>query len=711
MAGRDLFATQPQQQVGRNLFAERDFGDVAAGMSPQELSVARSKPDAMGAYLRQQAEQPLPGETEEETFKRQYGGLPTERPETGEGVARAALQGGTFGFGDEIVAGGTAALDALLRSEDFGEAYDVRRSQERGKLEQFREDEPVAAYGAEIAGAIPTAVAPWLNVARGGNLLRGVGTGSLQGGIYGFGAGEGEPIEQAKSAAIGAGVGGSVGALAVPVAGIARRLANKMATGRAAKEAGLTGDQYQILNRAMQADDSFTGAGAQRLEAAGPEAMLADTGSGAQRILDSAITESPPAARMANEAVENRVTVASQKLTQALDDTLGAPQGVRTSAKGIAQETSAARSDAYKAAYSTAIDYAAETGRNIEEALKRIPPRIMNNAVEKANEAMHAVGVRNQQILASVADDGTVAFTELPNVQQLDFIKRSLGEMGAAAVDQFGRPTADGRMLTTLARNIKTATSKAVPQYAEAVRLGGDKIERDNALRMGYQLLSARTTRESVKDITEGMSVEARQAAAQGVRSSIDDALANVKMAMTDANMDAREAFKLLKDMSSRASREKMAMILDPADADVLFKQLDESTKAFELRAAVARNSATAMRQATKQGVKDIVEGGPLAAFREGEVIGTPKEIWKAIMGRSPEAKQQVSDEVYMGLVKALTGPRGKEARAALEHLQTVQPLIEQGTGRARNLSAQLMGRNVPVTGRLSADLQKRNNR
>ena len=206
------------------------------------------------------------------------------------------------------------------------------------------------------------------------------------------------------------------------------------------------------------------------------------------------------------------------------------------------------------------------------------------------------------------------------------------------------------------------------------------------------------------------MSKESRQAAAQGLRSYIDEALAQVKMAMTDTNMDAREAFKLIKDMSSRANREKVGMILGPDDAGALF---NESAKAFELRASVARNSATAQRQATQQGVKDVVEGGAWNALKQGDVVESPKKMIAAILGRSPEAKQQISDEVYIALVKALTGPRGAQARAMLEHLQTVQPLIAEKVGGARNLAASLMARNVPVTapaaGRLSEELQRRN--
>ena len=464
----------------------------------------------------------------------------------------------------------------------------------------------------------------------------------------------------------------------------------------------MSGDQYNIVMRAMSADDALTGAGQQRLLAAGDDAMLADSGSGAQRLIDAAMVESPPAARMATAAIEGRATDASHKLTGVLDDQLGAPQGLNSAARDIAQNTKAARGDAYDAAYSRPIDYSSGAGRNIEAALDRVPNRVLDTAIKTANERMTAKGLQNQQILVNVAEDGTVSFREMPNVRQLDQIKRVLGEMGAEGIDQFGRQTSDGNMYSTLARSIKRATADAVPEYSAAVRLGGDKIERDLALRLGSDLLSKRTTREAVRDAAEDMSDDARAEAARGLRSYIDEKLANVQAAMTDTNLDAREAWTLVKDMSSRANREKIQTLLGDDASQAIFSQLDESMKAFELRAAVAKNSATAVRQSTAQGVKDVVEGGVINRVREGQPLQTGKGMVAAILGRSPEAKQKISDELYMGMVEALTGPRGNEALKALEHLQTVQPLIDQGTGKVMDIVSALMSRNAPVSSQMN---------
>ena len=138
-----------------------NFPAKAAGMTQRGIAEARSKDDAFGNYLRQQAMKPKPGETEEQRFRRLYGSSgETSPPSRLEGIARAGLQGMTFGAGDEIVAAGAAALDPVIKGSGgtLDERYGNYLSREREKIGQFRESNPIAAYGSEIAGAIPTAV-------------------------------------------------------------------------------------------------------------------------------------------------------------------------------------------------------------------------------------------------------------------------------------------------------------------------------------------------------------------------------------------------------------------------------------------------------------------------------------------------------------------------------------------------------------------------
>ena len=126
-------------------------------------------------------------------------------------MARAGFQGLTFGAGDEITARASAAIDGL----DYGSELD----RERGMLDTFREESPLAAYGSEIAGAMAVPVGA---VAKGGGLgmraILSALSGAGQGAAYGFNTGEGGLENRIQNMAVPAAIGGVIGG-AIPVAG------------------------------------------------------------------------------------------------------------------------------------------------------------------------------------------------------------------------------------------------------------------------------------------------------------------------------------------------------------------------------------------------------------------------------------------------------------------------------------------------------------
>lgn len=215
---------------------EQDLmGAVAGQMDPQDLSVARSKNDAFGEFLRTQAKQPREGETAEDRSKRLYGSSGYEREEigAGQGMARAAVQGLTFGAGDEIVAGGAAGLETLFHGGKFGDNYQAYLDKERGRIDRFRDESPVMAYGSEIAGAVPTAMMPMGQLGRvaqsgslGARVAAGGAIGAGQGAAYGFNAGEGGFGNRVRDAGTGGVVGGGFGMAAPVVAQGAKNLAS-----------------------------------------------------------------------------------------------------------------------------------------------------------------------------------------------------------------------------------------------------------------------------------------------------------------------------------------------------------------------------------------------------------------------------------------------------------------------------------------------------
>lgn len=253
----------------KNMGGQEDFATKAAGLSPTDLGVARSKNDAFGNYLREQAKVPKPGETPEQTDARLYGSLGYKGPGYLEGLARSYLQGSTSAGGDETVAGIAATLDPLRSGGGMGgtraERYDAYLANERARLGQFREAYPASAIASEVVGAIPTALmlpmgAPAATL--GGRVVAGGLAGGLQGMTYGALAGEG-PEGRVRSAEQGLAVGGATGA-ALPVLGAGfERLADRFAANKFAADAPTTAALKAAKNAAYDSADAIAPAPSQ----------------------------------------------------------------------------------------------------------------------------------------------------------------------------------------------------------------------------------------------------------------------------------------------------------------------------------------------------------------------------------------------------------------------------------------------------------------
>lgn len=179
------------------------------------------------------------------------------------GVLDSFTQGAAFGFGDEMVAAEAALLGRTPEgawfdySQTMGERYNRALEAERAQNRQFKEDRPVTAATAEIAGGVASPAA---------KPLAGLGAfkgGAVAGGLYGVGSAEGE--DRLTGGLAGAVVGGVAGK-ALELAGrpvgriIGERLGIKPTTGVAtlnerqarAREFGVELTRGQALQDPLQ---------------------------------------------------------------------------------------------------------------------------------------------------------------------------------------------------------------------------------------------------------------------------------------------------------------------------------------------------------------------------------------------------------------------------------------------------------------------------
>ena len=571
----------------------------------------------------------------------------------------------------------------------------------------------IAATPARVAAAlVPSTSARMLP-----SVARAAGTGGLLGATEGaiYGAGQGEGAGRLETAGTGAVIGGLLGgalggaaplvaAGAENVAGIFRR----SDVAKIASDLGISREAATVIKNTFDQGGDIAAARA-AIQRAGSEGMLADAGFAAQALLDASAATGGRAGQIALEAVESRMTRTGEALDATLDATLGtAPLGPRTAVNAIAERTGPAREVAYTAAYQTPINYAAPQGVKIEEVLSRVAPDDLIAGIVEANKEMRSRGMVNQQIMAVLDADGNVDFLrEMPNVQQLDEIKKALQKIAYDNTDDFGRLTGTGQRYARLAGELRDAVADAVPDYRTAVSIGGDKLAEERAFMLGRDLLSARTEIEDIGfELGKKPSAAQVEAAKSGLRSYIAKVLGDVRAVPSDMNLDAREVVKAVTDMSSSNARAKIRALMG-AEADALLKQVDEAAQSAVVRTAMATNSKTAIRGNIKQTVEELTTPGILGQAMAGDPINTSKSLIQAITGQTEEFTAQQRQRIFEDIARALTEKKGKTALSALNYLEQAmrgQPLTAaQNEFLARQIAGTTMIAGVPAAQEVTA--------
>jgi hypothetical protein len=580
---------------------------------------------------------------------------------------------------------------------------------------------------ASTAGGLTTATMALSPVLRAAPALFGVGEGGLTAGKVAAGAGTGAALGGTDAAirsdgdptsiAIGAGFGG-VGGAAGPVIGaglgrVGEAIADRVAQGRAMQDINIPFDlaanrrvlapvqvsrpAAEILTRAGVSDGTLSGQGAANIASAGPDAMLADAGPASQNVLDTALQRGGPGAVAARQAIEQRAAQADQQVSGALDRAFGKPQGLDSAEAAIRNNSAAARGAAYDAAYSSPIDYSAPEGQALEDMVRS---RVPGGIIARANSQMRIDGDASRQILANVADDGTVTYQQLPDVRQLDYITRALRDVSQRGDGQgaLGGNTSEGRSYGNLARDIRTTLRQAVPEYGNALDTAAEPIGARNALEFGSGVMSPSVSTDSaalaIRDMTQP---EVRQARL-GLRSTMADTLANVRRTVTDPNIDARQAMDAVKQLSSDAAQQKVAMLIARPEQEALNQALLRATRALELRASVATNSRTAARQMTNETVQRAAAPGPVGKLAMGEPVKAGKAAVQFFTRMSPTDITRREDAIYGELANVLTGPRGADATGLLNRLTQAH----QARAATNSFARQIPYGRVASTGLLS---------
>ena len=504
---------------------------------------------------------------------------------------------------------------------------------------------------------------------RGGTAaaVEGAGTAALQ-------APEGERLGAAVTGGLISAPFGVAGGLVPPGASEAfmnaRNYIARIDDRQLSRELGVSRETATIVRQAMASEDFDTAA--QALRRAGADSMLADASPVLRDYLDAAIQlGGAQARRQGRQVIEARASQASENFQRYMDDTLGVPEGREAIGARIRLATAEERDQAYNAAYDQPIDYSTDTGRRIENLLTRIG-RFAPNAVTTANRLLAAEDATSRQIMADIAEDGTVRFRQLPDVRQIDYIRRGLADVAQSQEGQgaLGGQTQIGAAAQRLSRELRDAVGESVPEYQNALRVAANAIEEINAGRAGYDALSTRVTREDLRNQLRNISEPERIAAQLGLRNAIEDQLSRVSRIASDPNRDAREMRKASDLLTSRLFESKLEMIMGQGPARQFMNQLDQELTAIELRAAINAGSGTARRGAIQAAVQQQTGTGIIGHLRRGEVPRATKALLQAMTGETEEAMLARQMGIFDELATLLTQQRGRQADDALRIVQ-----------------------------------------
>ena len=479
--------------------------------------------------------------------------------------------------------------------------------------------------------------------------------------------------------AIGTGTGFAVGApLPLLGAGI-RRTVDSLRTADIpliSQVLGVSRSAAMVIKNAF-AQGGDINAAINAVNRAGKTGMLVDADEAAMALADAAGMSGAQPASVISKAMSDRANTLSGQLDNTLTRKLGDETNPKVVVNELRNRNAKMRQDAYQKAYNTPIDYSSTAGRNIEAVLDTIDGKIVKSAIDTANTRMRRDGFKNQQIKANILDNGDVQYETLPNVMQLDYLKRALQRLAEESKGEFGKITDDSRFYSGIARDLKNAIDDAAidPQtgervYSRAVRLGGDVIQEENAFKLGRDLLKPGVEVDEIAEVLgDNPSDIQRQAMRIGMGQYIRKLLGDVKTVPSDPDLAARQLDAFMRVTSSQNAREKIMQVMG-ADANMLLRQIDEVAQSATVRARMRNNSLTNIRGNIQETVETQIAPGAIGSLLRGEGLTSGRKIIQEITGMTDEAVDERKVRIYTEIAQALTNKNTAQAKRALQVLK-----------------------------------------
>lgn len=573
---------------------------------------------------------------------------------------------------DEGAALGNAGINKITGGR-FGEPY------EKGVAHQRATDRAIDAESTKVgelpligdvttggltkfAGGVGSAfVAPAVNLFKGASMLPKLGNAAVTGATYGgvYGSGEGEGIDRAGNAALGAGVGGFLGPLAL---GAAKGLGN--AAGYLTRKPvpqplqGFERGAVDRASRAAEADGLFEPGAqfyARQTASLGDEGMLADMGPNLRGQAKGIATQPGVGQQTIKGAMEARHAGASTRIKTDTNAALGFAEDVAA----ILDQINAAGSKAAKPLY---------------DKFRATPIKPTEKLVGILDRAKAAGAYDEAQKLMAV--DGISPPGPGDTADFLDLIKRGID---AKAYSEKGGSDIQ-RRLKNLSRELRDEVDSILSPinpknsiWAKAREVGGDTIRTREALDAGEAAFSKGLTPDQMARDIQRFSPNERKAYRIGAREQIRNIMGNSATAF-GANGDsaARRA------LGSEFAREKLGMVSRPNKADDLIRRLEAETTFAKSRAETYQGTETAARQAAQKefpGPTDATDVNQALGARTavGLVLEGSHRIANALVGGAiNERRVKIASDAARMLV-AQGSKRDEIAKALFDYARSAQ--------------------------------------
>lgn len=547
------------------------------------------------------------------------------------GLGMKALQGLTFGFGDEIAS--KAGLD-----KDRYEAT----------LKKTGQDYPLAGPVSEFTGSFvaPFGVVSKLLKGAGGLVKSGV-TGSIAGGLYGAGdAPEGEKLEAGTNQAalglgfapLGMGVikgGGAVGEAVLGKAGsfipkVGGSITDNIARRSVARAIDRDGIDYNTLRRNMFG--------------LGQEARVADSaGQSTRSLLDVNANMPGTTPEKLDQLLRNRIATRPERMDDVVYAVNGGYGKGANLVDALQEQKEKVAGPLYEKLHSMQVA-PTENLVNILKAADKLGAFSEGSVVATAKMRPFTLKGADVERLVTTGYDSLTNSTTTKlvggkplNMSDLDYVKRGLDSLIEKETDSItGKVTSKGQAFTELKHKLTSELDSLVPDYKAARDAFAGPSALQNAIKKGRAFFNEDA--DSINRLTQGMT----QGEIEAFRVGASDKLREMAGFQTGQN-------KLLDVWKNRNTREKLQALLgdDVKYAEVEKMLKNEATLKRLESIGPNSNSSTFRREAnaeqqTLDGVADMaslaagVKTGGVSSLIQGigkytARMGTPEPVRNSI--------------------------------------------------------------------------------